>query len=181
MRKELRDLVDCEYWIYGPAVHEFHFVIELIQKYSDYADESVSRTVEALYQDPAHEDAANEVSSDLAYYNHIEKGLLWSFALWRIQGLFEALLVDGFLPNKPAKPLVGFKSKILAISNAGYSLPEELHAELSQWATLRNLLSHAPPEHFRPIAVDRQDVEEYIQLLEKVCALLEQQKPGIRV
>jgi len=181
MRKELRNLVDGEYWVYGPAVHEFHLVINLIQKYSDYADESVSRNVAELYQDPEHEDAANEVSSDLAYYNHIEKGLLWSFALWRIQGMFEALLINGFLPKKPTKSLVGFKSKVHAIAEAGYMLPEELLSELSQWATLRNLLSHAPPEHFRPIAVDRQDVEEYVQLLETVCALLEQQKPSICV
>lgn len=179
MREELSNIIDGEYWVYGPSTYEFHFVINFIQKCSDYADESVSLAVKQMYENPEYEDAAHEGSSDLAYYNYIEKGLLWSFALWRIQGLFEAKLVNSFLVNQPAKPLVGFKSKILAVIETGYALPEHLVSELSQWAKLRNLLSHAPPEHFSPIAIHRQDVEEYVSLLERVCALLDEQKPSI--
>lgn len=38
VRQALRDLKDGDYWVYGPAEHEFEFVIELIQRYSDHAD-----------------------------------------------------------------------------------------------------------------------------------------------
>lgn len=170
MRKALLDLRDGDYWVYGPAEHEFEFVIDLIQRHSDYGDSFVSAQVAQLPTEGEFVDAANEVSSDLAYYNHIEKGLLWSFALWRIQGIFEALIVWRYLPTKPVKPLIGLRSKLQALLEHGYTLSTELRGELEAWANLRNLLSHAPPEHFSPIAVDRQDLEEYVSLLREVCA-----------
>ena len=51
--------------------------------------------------------------------------------------MLEALRINGFLPKKPTKSLVGFISKAHAIAEAAYVLPEELLAELSQWASLR--------------------------------------------
>lgn len=179
MRDALRQLTDCEYWVYGPSVHEFDNVIELIEKYSDYADECIQRMASDANLPDAFKDVHVEVASDLLYYNHIEKGLLWSFALWRIQGLFEALLVAHYLPSKPPKPLIGLRAKLAAIAAAGYITSLEHGAELEAWGTLRNMLSHMPPEHCHPVAVDRQDVEEFVALLKDVCSSWSQQRPGI--
>jgi len=170
MRQALCNLKDGDYWVYGPAEYEFEFVVELMQKYSEYADSVVSSQVAELPTEGEFADATNEISSDLAYYSHIEKGLLWSFALWRIQGIFEALIVWRYLPSRPAKPLVGLQSKLQALLRHGYTLSPAHRSDLEAWANLRNLLSHAPPEHFSPIAVDREDIEEYVSLLRAVCS-----------
>lgn len=115
----------------------------------------------------------------LRYYNHIEKGLLWSFALWRLQGVFEGVLVAHYLAERPAKPLLGLKAKLQAVAAGGFRTPEADVAALLAWANLRNLLSHSPPEHFHPVAVDREDVEEYMTLLKRVCASWEAQRPEV--
>ncbi len=126
---------------------------------------------------PEFADAHAEVSSDLRYYNFSEKGLLWSFALWRLQGMFEAVLVAQYLPATPPKPLFGLRAKLQAAAAAGYCTSEADVAELQAWADLRNLLSHSPPEHFHPVAIDRQDVEEYVSLLKRVCESWNAQRP----
>jgi hypothetical protein len=178
MRDALRQLSDGEYWVYGPSTHEFDNVVGLVQKYSDYADTCIKGSAESDDDVPEEfADADAEVSADLGYYNYIEKGLLWSFALWRIQGMFEALLVTHYLPSKPAKPLIGLRSKLEAVSAAGYSTATEHESELVAWGNLRNLLSHSPPEHYCPIAVDREDIEEYVSLLKAVCASWTEQRP----
>ena len=176
MREALRKIEDGEYWVYGPTVGELDRVLELVQKYSDYADTCVERLADGTEVPAEFADAHAEVSSDLRYYNYLEKGLLWSFALWRLQGVFEAMLVSTFLPTKPAKPLVGLRSKLDAVGAAGYLLKPELERDLLAWGRLRNILSHMPPEQYRPIAIDRQDVEEYLALLKQVCGEWEAQR-----
>lgn len=171
MREVLRKLKDGEYWIYGPSAHEFENVIEFIQRLSDYADECIDRMTSNEDVDPELTEAHEEVSSDLRYYNHIEKGLLWSFALWRLQGMLEATIVDHYLLNRPTKPLVGLRSKISALLADGYTISKKHDADLHAWANLRNLLSHMPPEHYRTVAIDRYDIDEYVALLKAVCAI----------
>lgn len=170
MREELRKLGDGDYWVYGPSIREFDDVVELVQKYSDYADTCTEQLASATSVPDEFADAHAEVGSDLRYYNYVEKGLLWSFALWRIQGMFEALIVSHYLPPRPRKPLIGLRSKLKAVESAGYAISAEKKAELLDWGQLRNLLSHMPPEHYRPIAVDREDIEEYVSLLNSICA-----------
>ncbi|HIE1099161.1 MULTISPECIES: hypothetical protein [Stenotrophomonas] len=179
MRDALRVLTEDDYWLYGPNVHEFDEVVGLIQKYSDYADACVEQMLSGADVPPEFADAHVEVSSDLHYYNHLEKDLLWSFALWRLQGMFEAIMVVRYLSKKPGKPLFGLKAKLEAMAAEEYLTAEADVAELLAWANLRNLLSHSPPEHFHPVAVDRQDVEEYVTLLKRVCANWGSQRAGM--
>lgn len=179
MREALRQLRDGEYWTYGPSTQEFDQVVELVQKYSDYADACVEQMTSDVPVSDEFSDAHAEVSSDLKYYNYIEKGLLWSFALWRIQGMFEALLVSHFLPSKLKRRLIGLGSKLQAISGAGYETDPDHKKELLDWGELRNLLSHMPPEHYSPIAVDREDIEEYVALLKTVCHWWTKQRQGV--
>lgn len=179
MRDTLRKLTENDYWLYGPDVYEFDEVVGLIQKYSDYADACVEQMISGADVSPEFADAHVEVSADLRYYSHIEKGLLWSFALWRLQGMFEAVLVTRYLAEKPAKPLLGLRAKLRAVAAEGFRTSEADAAELLAWANLRNLLSHSPPEHFHPVAVDREDVEEYMALLKRVCASWDTQRPEV--
>jgi hypothetical protein len=179
MRDALLNLKENDYWLYGPSVFEFDYVTRLIQKFSDYADEFVARTADDISAPPEFAQPHLEASSDLRYYSFLEKGLLWSFALWRLQGMFEALILHHYLPSRPKQHLIGFWTKLRALKEAGYRLDAKDEKELMDWARLRNLLSHAPPEHFHPIAIDRLDVEEYVALLKKVCAQWDSQHAAI--
>lgn len=180
MRDELRNLVEEDYWLYGPSANEFCDVVELIQKYSDYADACVEQMISGADVSPEFAEAHVEVSGDVRYYNYIEKGLLWSFALWRLQGMFEAVLVVRYLPEKPKRPLFGLKAKMDAVSHAGFKTSTADYEDLIAWSKLRNLLSHSPPEHYRPLAVNRADIEEYIRLLKRICASWDDQRPVLR-
>lgn len=177
MRDALRTLTEEQYWLYGPSVDEFDEVVALIQKYSGYADSCIENMTSDAKVPAEFADVHAEASSDLRYYNHIEKGLLWSFALWRLQGMFEALLLNHYLPNKPPKPLIGLRAKLQAVAAAGYRTDDTDLAELKAWGDLRNLLSHAPPEHFHPVAIDREDVDEYVSLVKRVCNAWSAQRP----
>lgn len=75
MREALRQLNDGEYWVYGPSVNEFDKVVGLVQKYSDYADTCIEQMTNAATVPEEFLDAHEEISSDLRYYSHIEKGL----------------------------------------------------------------------------------------------------------
>jgi len=169
MRDALRTLTADQYWVNGPSADEFAQVVELVQKYSDYADAWIERTISGIANVDQFPDAHAEVSSDLRYYNHIEKGLLWSFALWRLQGMFEALLISYYLPSGPRKFLIGLEAKLKAVAASGYQINTNDLEALRAWGRLRNLLSHMPPEHFHPVAIDREDVEEYVSLVKRVC------------
>jgi hypothetical protein len=177
MRDALRNLTEDDYWLYGPGTHEFDHVVELVQKYSEYADACIDRMTLNDAVSPEFADAQVEASSDLRYYNHFEKGLLWSFALWRLQGMFEAVLVSRYLPAKPTKRLSGLRAKLEAVAAAGYRTSKVELDELEAWGRLRNTLSHAPPEHFHPVAVDRQDIDDYVALLKRVCESWNAQRP----
>ncbi len=85
--------------------------------------------------------------------------------------MLEATIVDHYLLNRPTKPLVGLRSKISALLADGYTISKKHDADLHAWANLRNLLSHMPPEHYRTVAIDRYDIDEYVALLKAVCAI----------
>jgi hypothetical protein len=179
MRDALKQISNGEYWVCGPSTQEFDHVVDLVQRYSDYADQCTNQIIRGVEVPKEFEDAHAEASSDLRHYNHIEKGLLWSFALWRIQSMFEALLISHYLPAKPTKPLIGLHSKLSAITAAGYQIETTHLEELKSWGSLRNTLSHMPPEHFRPISIDREDVEDFVSLLKDVCLSWSKQRPQI--
>jgi hypothetical protein len=52
---------------------------------------------------------------------------------------------------------------------AGYTIADEDYAELLEWASLRNALSHSPPEQYRPAMLKEADLLEYKELVERVC------------
>lgn len=126
--------------------------VEFIQRYSDYADDCTGRITSDVTVPPEFEDAHAEVCPGLRYHNRIEKGLLWSFALRHLQENLEAVLVFDFLPVTPTKPSFGLCAKLRTVA-AGRQIDENDAAELGALGNLRNLLSHAPPEQFHPVAV----------------------------
>ena len=179
MRDALRQLSPEKYWVYGPTVSEFSAVVEFVQR---QCDNNLHATEALVAQHRTAEDptgASSEAADDLLYYAYLEREMLWSFALWRLQGMFEALIVKEYGRSTTRRSLLGLKAKLEAVRSSGFTIDAAAEVELLGWARLRNLLSHTPAEHYRPISLDRQDIEEYRQLLESVCSsLCEQANAG---
>ena len=64
--------------------------------------------------------------------------------------------------------MFGLRAKLDALKKEGYSVTDDEYDELIEWADVRNMLSHAPPEQYRPGPLLEQDVEEYKLLVERL-------------
>ena len=80
------------------------------------------------------------------------------------------LIVHTFLPNTKGKRLPGLWAKLNAAKDAGLPLSQTDEEELLLWNDLRNAVSHAPPEQYRPIPFEESDLEEYAALLHRVLS-----------
>ena len=49
----------------------------------------------------------------------------------------------------------------------GYTIKKEDYNELLEWGSLKNALSHFPPEEYRQIDLQENDIVEYFELLKK--------------
>lgn len=159
MRKELKDF---DWHVYGLSTSDFDYIIRV---FDDLIKLSRNALDEKLGEINEKEEGYEEIYSDLSYYNDIDNQHLWSFALWRIQSIFEGILKQRYFPNQS---LYGIKQKIKKSKEMGFCLSNENEEEIYLWAELRNALSHNPPEIFRPINLNRQDLLEFIELLRNV-------------
>lgn len=171
MRPELRNISEFNYWVYGLVERDFDYTLQLIHNFIEASNEKLKANIERAKQDYPDARIHQEIISDLAYYVDIETQYLWQFCLWRFQGILEALITSSFLPEQGMRTLFGLKSKLKAMQESGYTLNRADYTELLAWANLRNSLSHAPPEQYRPGPLQESDVVEYKQLVQRVCNL----------
>ena len=115
---------------------------------------------------------------DVAYYTYMDNQFLWQFALWRLQGLFEAAIVHKLINNKSAK-LMGFKQLLIEIQK-NYSITKKEIQELLLWANVRNSISHSPPEQHGSIVVTEEDIIEYLTLVKKLYIRWQREKDDIK-
>jgi hypothetical protein len=162
MREELRDL---QYHVYGLSEADFEYALDVARRLVQAHLTLTQQRIAPYRDDPE----AVEAIDDEAYYAFIDTVYLWEYGLWRLQGVFEGLITNTFLPTRPAKPLPGLKKKLEAMRAAGYTIADEDYAELLEWASLRNALSHSPPEQYRPAMLKEADLLEYKELVERVC------------
>ncbi len=164
MREELKNY---QWHVYGLSKSDFDYTLRLV---NEIIEDRQSQLINQINNLP---DKNEEVIDDMAYYNYIDNLYLWTFALWRLQGIFEGILQQEYFP---AQRLVGLKAKLNFIIGQGYTINQIEYDQLLDWGNLRNALSHFPPEQFRPININEKDVQEYINLLVSVLDQLTQQK-----
>ena len=151
--------------VYGLCESDFDYVLRLAKKVVE-SHRSLSRSqTEGLLGDST----GGEIASDIRHYAYIETVFLWEYALWRLQGVLEGLITTVFLPPMGEKPLLGLEAKLKAMETAGFTIEPEDRRELLAWAGLRNAISHEPPERYRPIGLQEQDIQEYADLLRMQC------------
>ncbi len=169
MRKELKSLTEKDCWTYGLSVGDFDYTFSMVTKFIDSLQEKIRGEIEQAKIDYPQEDIWCEIQSDLAYYAWVDEQNLWQFCLWRIQAIFEGLITYSFLPQPPREKLIGLKQKLKAAKKAGFTLTDKEYNELISWASLRNVLSHAPPEQFHPGPIHKEDIIEYIDFIKSIC------------
>jgi len=167
MRAELKNLAELDYWTYGLSESDFGYTFRLAKGLIEAKFELYRQEAKRVREEKP--ELADDILDDITYYTYIEAQYVWHFCLWRLQAIFEAIILHNLLPVKPSKPLIGLKAKLDAIRNAGYTLDQADYDELINWGKLRNLLSHAPPEQFRPGPIKEEDIVEYQSLVKRVC------------
>jgi hypothetical protein len=168
MRKPLRDILASNYWVYGLSENDITFTLTMADDLIKARNAILSQDAERIRkEDP---ERADDILEDYLYYPYLDMQYLWHFCLWRMQAVFEGMICETFLPSKPSKALAGLRQKLDAILAAGYTLQDTEYEELVAWGALRNLLSHAPPEQYRPGPIGREDITEYMGLLKRICA-----------
>ncbi len=167
MRDYLKNISESNYWIYGVKDSDFDHPITLVDKIILAREEQFNLEKQRMLLE-LNEIPDIEIESDLAYYIYMDNLFLWQFALWRLQGLFEAVITSQFVNTTNPNKLIGLKSKLLALTTKGYTLNDCEFNELIDWAKLRNALSHAPPEEYSPINLYREDVVEYQNLVKSL-------------
>lgn len=163
MRERLKGLTEKDYWVYGINESDFDHAISLIKEMIQARIEQYQKEATKIREEQP--DVADDILDDVAYYNYTDNQYLWQFALWRLQGLIEAVITHQLIDIKGSKKLFGLKSKLEALKNNGYSINQDEIDELILWANLRNAISHAPPEQYRPTPLGEEDIMEYYSFI----------------
>lgn len=167
MREELKDFT---YHVYGLSLDDYDYTVELTKSIIE------SRYVQL--REMAKEMDANgddtEAIDDCVYYPYIELQYLYHFVLWRLQGIFEGIVKKEFFNGEEV--FGGIKKKLNKLRGMGIKIADEDYNEILIWASLRNSLSHNPPEQYRPSGLNLEDVQEYKELLNRVTTSILEQK-----
>ena len=178
MRDQLKNLTEKEYWVYGITEPDFDHAVDLVREMIDARTEQYEK--EAAKVRAESPDVADDILDDVAYYRYTGNQYLWQFALWRLQGLIEAVIAHQLIDVDAGKRLFGLKAKLETLQSKGYTVKPEEIEELLLWANLRNALSHAPPEQFRPAPLSEEDIVEYLAFVKYLYLRWQKEKPDAR-
>lgn len=120
-------------------------------------------------------DLVDDIMDDTRYYNFANHIFLWESCLWRLQGIFEGILDERFLPKE--QDYRGLNHRLQILKKEGYLILNE--TDLLEWAKLRNILSHSPPKELLNgprVPLTKVDVVEQRDFLVDILRSLEQQK-----
>ena len=167
MRDNVRRMLCDPDWVYGLQASDFDYTVELARNFVSARKELLSQKAEKVRsEDP---ECADDILDDLGYYTGIECLYVWHFCLWRLQAILEGLMVHRFMKLQDERPIFGLKAKLSEMRSRGFSISEAELRELLDWANVRNVLSHAPPEQYRPGTLYEDDILEYCELLKDLC------------
>ena len=155
MRKELKNF---NWHTYGLESSDIDYTFQLVNNIISDRNEVLNLKIKE-YNSHSEKD---EIISDISHYNFIENQYLWSFAIWRIQAIFEGILKQNYFPDK--KILGGFSKKIDHAKDCGFHISNTQINRLKDWKDLRNALSHLPPEQYRPVNLNKDDLLEFVDL-----------------
>ena len=167
------NLENFQWHVYGLRLEDFDYTYDLVKNIIHDRINQLNLKMEEF--EAENEELLNEEAIyDEIYYNDVENTFLWHFALWRLQGIFEGILIQDFIKVK--KDLFGLRKKLESVREEGFFIDESDFQALLKWGKLRKALSHFPPEQFRPGALEQEDIEEYLNQVKRVTLDLYMQK-----
>ena len=175
MRDQLRDLTEKDYWVCGITEADFDHIVDLVRELIGARIEQHEKEMERDWAKSP--DAVDTFSDVVAYYMYTDNQYLWHFALWRLQGLIEAVIAHQLIEGKGSKKLFGLKAKLEELQRSGYSITAVEIGELILWANLRNAISHAPPERGNPGPLREEDIVEYHGFVKELYLRWQQERP----
>lgn len=115
--------------------------------------------------------SAMDIMDDVGYYHGLDNQVLWQMAIWRLQGIFEGMIILRYLEDfSLSEKLIGLKAKLEAMKVKKYSIDPNDYDELLEWSKLRNAISHCPPNWYGYIDLKEDDILEYIALIKRVTS-----------
>ena len=90
MRDELKNLTEDDYWVYGISEGDFDYTVQLVREMIHARSEEYETIQQKIRTESP--DVADDILDDVGYYRGIKNQYLWEFALWRLQGLLEAVI-----------------------------------------------------------------------------------------
>lgn len=166
MRDRLKNLTEKDYWVYGIKESDFDHALNLVREMIDARNEQYEKKAARIRKEQP--EVADDILDDVAYYRYTDNQYLWQFALWRLQGLIEAVIAHQLVETENSKKLFGLRAKLEALQKNGYSISPEEISELTLWGDLRNAISHAPPEQYRPTPLNEEDIVEYYNFVKSL-------------
>ena len=179
MRDQLKNLTEKDYWVYGVTESDFDHAITIVREMIDARTEQYKAEEARVRAESP--DVADDILDDVAYYRYTDNQYLWQFSLWRLQGLIEAVIAHQLVETSSTKKLFGLKEKLEALKDFGYSIEQQEIDELLLWTNLRNALSHAPPEQYRPVPLREEDIVEYHEFVKGLYLRWQKEKASANV
>jgi hypothetical protein len=164
----MRDRLKNFNWhIHGPSEVDIDYIHEMVKKTIEDRNKILDeRKARVEKENP---EMAPDILNDTCYYHGLQNLILWQFALWRLQGIFEGLMILKYLRDPSlSKKLIGLKAKLRKMIDSGYTISPDDYDALIEWGELRNALSHCPPEWYGYVDLFEADILEYISLIKKV-------------
>lgn len=101
MRDALKGLSENDYWCYGVDEGSLDHCFNMVKSFIQYQQGHLQDEYAKVRLREPNPDIHGEIISDLAHYGWCDEQVLWQLALWRCQGIFEAMLKYAFLKKKP--------------------------------------------------------------------------------
>lgn len=158
--------------VYKLSPKDMDSVIELVSEIVDERTLEIDKLEEKLKLESP--DIVDDIMDDIRPHNFWRHNFLWESCIWRLQGIFEAILDERFLDN--SRKYRGLRDRLNELKRLGFTVSQE--KELLRWSEFRNELSHSPPKQMigHGAQIGKMDVVQFREFLVAVLRELESKR-----
>ena len=151
--------------VYNLSENDLDYTVDYINRVLVLRNSNLAKESDIIVNEQP--ELADDILDDIVWYHYKEESFLFESALWRLQGIFEGILIQRYLyilSDEDIKKLKGLKNKLDKLKNIGHDFNKELYFELLDWNNLRNKLSHLPPQKYTSV-LDINDIKEFVKTI----------------
>lgn len=151
--------------VYNLSEHDLDYTVDYVNKILALRNSDLAKESDKIVSENS--ELADDILDDVVWYHYKEESFLFESALWRLQGIFEGILVQRYLSSLgdvEVKKLKGLKNKLDKLKNIGHNFNVNIYSELLEWNDLRNKLSHLPPKKYTEV-LKIDDIKEFVKTI----------------